>query len=95
VSENRVLRIFGTKREEVARGWRRLHNEELRNLYASQNVISMIMSWRMRWAWHIIHMGEMRKAYNNLDGKPEGKRPLGKPRQRWEDKIKMDLWEGR
>jgi hypothetical protein len=74
VFENRVLRrIFGRKREEMTGGWRRLHNEELRNLYASQNVIRMIKSRRMKWAGHVTRMGETRNAYSILVGKPGGK----------------------
>jgi hypothetical protein len=79
VSENRVLRrICGPEREEVAGGWRTLHNEELRNLYTSPNIIGVIKSRRMRWAGHIAHMGEIRNAHRVLFGKPEGKRPLGR-----------------
>jgi hypothetical protein len=75
--ENRVLRrIFGHKREEVAGGWRRLHNEELHNLYASPNAIKVIKSRRMRLAGHVARVGEMRNAYTILVEKPEGKRPL-------------------
>jgi hypothetical protein len=78
---NRVLRtIYGPKRSEVAGGWRKLHNEELHNLYASQNIVSIIKLRRMRWAGHVTRMGEMRKI---LVEKPEGKRPLGRPRRRW------------
>jgi hypothetical protein len=74
--DNRVLRrIFGSKREEVAEGWRRLHNEELHNLYASPNTISVIKLSRMRWVWHVARMGKKRNAYKILVGKPEGKRP--------------------
>jgi hypothetical protein len=76
VYENRVLRIFGPKREEVRGGWRRLHNEEFHNLYASLNVIRVIRSSRVRWAWHVARMGEMRNAYNILVVKSEGYRPL-------------------
>jgi hypothetical protein len=79
VSENRALRrTFGLKREELAGGWRRLHNEELHNLHASQNII-----WRIRWVGHVAWMGEMRNAYSISIGKPQGKRPLGRPRLRW------------
>jgi hypothetical protein len=79
VSENRVLRrIFGPKREEIARGWRRLHNEELHNLYASPNITRVIESRRMRWAGHVARMGDIRNAYNILVGKPERKIPIGK-----------------
>jgi hypothetical protein len=88
--ENRVLRIFGPKREEVAGGWRRLHNEELRNLYASPNIIREIKSRRIR-RGHVAHTEEMRNAYNILVGKPERKRSLGRPRSRWEDNTGMYL----
>jgi hypothetical protein len=82
--ENRVLRrIFGPRREEVAGGWRRLHNEELHNLYASSNIIRVIKSRRMRWAEHRPCMGKMRNAYKILVGKPEGKRQCGRPRRRF------------
>jgi hypothetical protein len=74
----------------VTGGWRRLHNEELHNLYASPNIIRVITSKGMRWAGHISQMGEMRNAYSILIGKPEGKRPLGRARHRWEDNIRMD-----
>jgi hypothetical protein len=92
--ENRVLRrIFGPKRDEVTGEWRKLHNEELRNLYSSPSIIRIIKSRRMRWAGHIARMGEKRNAYRLLVGKPEGKRPLGRPRHRWVDNIRMDLGE--
>jgi hypothetical protein len=71
VFENRVLRIFGPKRDEVTGGWRKLHNEELHNLYSSPSIIGMIMSGRMRWAGHIARIGTKRNAYNILVGKPE------------------------
>jgi hypothetical protein len=81
VFENRVLRrIFGPRRDEVMGDWRKLHNEELHKLYSSQNIIIMVKSKRMRWAEHVARMGETRNAYKILVGKPEGKRPLGKPR---------------
>jgi hypothetical protein len=92
VFKNRVLRkIFGTKRDEVTGEWRKLHNEELRDLYSSPSVISLIKSRRIRWAAHVARMGERRNAYRLLVGKPEGKRALGRPRRRWVDNIKMDL----
>jgi hypothetical protein len=86
---NRVLRrIFGPGREELAGGWRRLHSEELHNLYTSQNIITMVKSRSMGWAEHVARMGEMRNAYNILVGNLEVKRPLGRPRRRW----KMTEW---
>jgi hypothetical protein len=99
VFENKVLRrIFGLKRDEVTGEWRRLHNKELYALYSSPNIIRVIKSRRMRWARHVARMGERRGAYRALVGKPEGRRPLGRPRHRWEDNIKTDLrevgWEG-
>jgi hypothetical protein len=94
VFENRVLRrIFGPKRDEVRGEWRKLHNEELHNLYSSPDIIRLGKSRRMRWAGHVAHMGEERKVYKVLVGKPEGKRPQGRPRRRWEDGIRMDLRE--
>jgi hypothetical protein len=99
VFENRELRrIFGSKRGEVAEDWRRLHNEELHNLYSSPNVIRVIKSRVVRWAGHVEHLVEMRNAYKILVGKAEGKRPHRRCRRRWEDNIKTDLreivWEG-
>jgi hypothetical protein len=92
VFENKVLRrIFGPKRDEVTGEWRRLHNEELYALYSSPNIIRVIKSRRLRWAGHVARMGERRGAYRALVGKPEGRRPLERPRRRWEDNIKMDL----
>jgi hypothetical protein len=89
---NRVLRrIFGPKRDEVTGEWRKLHNEELHNLYSSPDIIRQVKSRQMRWAGHVARMGEKRKGYKVLVGKPEGRRPLGRPRQRWEDGIGMDL----
>jgi hypothetical protein len=83
VFENRTLRrIFGPKRDEVTGGLRKLHNDELRNLYTSPNIITMIKSRWMRWAGHVARMGKKRNAYRILVGKPEGKRPLGRPRHR-------------
>jgi hypothetical protein len=94
VFENRVLRrIFGAKRDEVMGEWRKLHNVELHNLYSSPDIIRQVKSRRMRWAGHVARMGEERNVYKVLVGKPEGKRPLGRPRRRWEDWIRMDLRE--
>jgi hypothetical protein len=94
VFENRVLRrIFGPKRDEVTGEWRKLHNEELHNLYSSPDIIRQVKSRRMRWAGNVARMGEDRKMYKVSVGEPEGKRPLGRPRRRWEDGIRIDLRE--
>jgi hypothetical protein len=94
VFENRVLRrIFGPKMDGVTGGWRKLHNEELHNLYSSSSKIRIIKSRRIRWAGHVARMGEKRNMYRLLVGKPEGKRPLGRSRRRWTDNIKIDLLE--
>ena len=94
VFENGVLRrIFGPKRDEVTGEWIKLHNEELKGLYSSPNIVRVIKSRRMRWAGHVARMGEGRGVYRVLVGKPEGTRPLGRPRRRWEDIIRMDLQE--
>ncbi|KAJ4443813.1 hypothetical protein ANN_05594 [Periplaneta americana] len=94
VFENKVLRkIFGAKRDEVTGEWRKLDNTELHALYSSPDIIRNITSRRLRWAGHVARMGESRNAYRVLVGRPEGKRPLGRPRRRWEDNIKMDLRE--
>jgi hypothetical protein len=85
--------VFGPRRDEVTGGWRKLHDEELRDLYCSPSIIRMIKSRRMRWAGHVARMWEKRNAYRLLVGKPEGKRPLERPRCRWVDNIKMDLGE--
>jgi hypothetical protein len=93
VSENRVLRrIFGHKMEDEV-SWRKLHNDELHSLYPSPNIVRVIKSRRMRWAGHVAPMAEGRGVYRVLVGRPEGKRPLGRPRRGWEDNIKMDLRE--
>ena len=90
--ENRVLRrIFGPKRDEVIREWRKLHNEELNDLYCSPNIVPVMKSRRMGWAGHVARMGERKGVYRVLVGKIEGKRPLGRPRRRWEDNIKIEL----
>ena len=89
-----VLRkIFGPRRDEVPREWRRLHNEELNDLYSSPNIVRVIKSRRMRWAGHVARMGKERGVYRVLMGKPDGRRPLGRPRRRWVDNIRMDLQE--
>jgi hypothetical protein len=88
-----LRRIFGPKRDEVTGGWRKLHNEELHDLYSSPSVVRVIKERRMRWVGNVARTGEVRAAYNILVGRPEGRRPLGRPRRRWEDNIKMDLRE--
>jgi len=93
VFENRVLRVFGSKRDEVTGEWRKLHNEELTDLYSLPNIVRVVKSRRMRWAGHVARMGEGRVVHRVLVGKPEGKRPLGRLRPRWEDNIKIDLRE--
>jgi hypothetical protein len=94
VFENKVLRrIFGPRRDEVTGEWRKLHNEELRDLYSSPSIIRIIKSRRMRLAGHVDRMWENINAYRLLVGKPEGKRPLGRQRRRWVDNVKMDLLE--
>ncbi|KAJ4449272.1 hypothetical protein ANN_00670 [Periplaneta americana] len=94
VFENKVLRkIFGAKRDEVTGEWKKLHNTELHASYSSPGIIRNIKSRRLRWAGHVARMGESRNGYSVLVGRLEGKRPLGRPRHRWEDNIKMDLRE--
>jgi len=94
VFENRVLRrIFGPKRDEVIREWRKVHNKELNDLYSTPIIFRLIKSRRMRWAVHAVRMGEKRGVCKVLVGKPEEKGPLGRPRGRWDDNIKMDLHE--
>ena len=96
VFENMVLRrIFGPRRDEVTGEWRRLHNEELNDLYCSPGIVRVTKWRRMRWAGHVARMGEERGVYRVLVGKPEGRRPLGRPRRRWVDNIRMDLQEVR
>jgi hypothetical protein len=90
--ENRVLRkLFGPKRDEVTGEWRKLHNKKLNDLYSSPNIVRVVKPRRMRWAGHVARMGEERGVHRLLVGKPEGKSPLGMPRRRWEDNIKIDL----
>jgi len=92
--ENRVLRrIFWPKRDAVTGEWRKLHNEELNDLYSSPSIVRVIKSRRIRWAGPVVSMGESRGVCRVLVGKPEGKRPLGRPRRRWEDNIRIDLQE--
>jgi len=86
-----LRRIFGPKRDEVTGEWRKLHNEELNDLYSFPNIIRVIKSRRMRGAGHVARLGERRGVYRVLVQKPEGKRPLGRPRRRWEDNIKTGL----
>jgi hypothetical protein len=99
VFENRVLRkIFGPTWDEVTGEWRRLHNEELYDLYSSPNIIRVMKSRIMRWAGHMASMGDRRGVYRVLAGRPEGRRQFGRPRRRWENNFEMDLqelgWEG-
>jgi hypothetical protein len=92
VFNNRVLRrIFGPKWDEATGEWRRLHNEELNDLYSSPNIIPVIKSRRMQWAGPVALMREKRGAYRILVGRPEGRRQLGRPMRRWENNIKMVL----
>jgi hypothetical protein len=94
VFENRVLRrIFWPKRDEVTGVWRKLHNKELHDLYSSPTILHAIKSRRMRWAEHVAQVGEGRGVYRVLVGNLEEKRPLGRPRRRWEDNIKRNLQE--
>jgi hypothetical protein len=94
IFKNVVLRrVFGSERDEITGKWRRLINKELYSVFSSPNIIWVIKSRRLRWAGHVAHMGERRGAYRVLLGKPEGRRPLERPRCRWQDNIKMDLRE--
>jgi len=86
-----LRRIFGQRKDEVTGLWRRLHNEKLNDLYCSPNIVRVIKWRRMRWAGHVARMGEGMGVYRVLVGKPEGRRPLGRPRRRWVDNIRMDL----
>jgi len=91
---NRVFRrVFRPKRDEATGEWRKLHNEELNDLCSLPIIVRVVKSRRMRWAGHVARMGEHRGVHRVLVGKPKGKRPLGRPRRRWEDNIKMDLEE--
>jgi hypothetical protein len=83
--------VFGPKRDEVTGEWRKLHNEELSNLYSLPNIVRVVKARRVRLAGHVARMGEGRSVHRVLVGKPEVKRSLGRPRRRWEDSIKMDL----
>jgi hypothetical protein len=94
VFENKVLRrVFGPKRVEVTGEWRKLHNEELNELYSLPNIVWVVKSRQVRWAGHVAHMGEDRGVHRVLVGKPEGKRPLGRPRLRWVDGF-LGSWRG-
>jgi len=86
-----LRRIFGPNRDEITGEWRKLHNEELNDLYSSPNIVRVIKLRRMRWAGDVACMGERRDVYKILVGKPKGKRPLGRPKRRWEDTIKIHL----
>ena len=88
-----LTRSFGPKRDEVTEEWRKLHNEELNDLYCSPNIVRVMKSRRIRWVGHVARMGERRGVYRALVEKPEGKRPLGRARCRWGYNIKMDLHE--
>jgi transcription termination factor 2 len=88
-----LRRIFGPKRDKVTGEWRKLHNEELHDLYSLSNIVRLIKSRRMKWAGHVARMEEERGVYRVLVGKPEGKRPLGRPKHGWKDNIKINLQE--
>ena len=87
------MEYIGPRKDEVTGDWRRLNNEEINDLYSSPNIVRMIKSRRMRWAGHVTRMSEEREVYRVLMGKPEGRRPLGRPRRRWVDNIRMDFQE--
>ena len=93
ILKTNVSELIGPKRDGVTGEWRKLHNEELNDLYCSLNIVRVIKSGRMRWAGHVAHMEEGRGVHKVLVVKPEGKRPLGRPRRRWENNIKVDLQE--
>ena len=94
VFESRVLRrVFGPNRDEVTGEWRKLHNEELRDVYSLPNIVRVVKSRRMRWAGHVVRIVKGRDVHRVLVGKPEGNRPLGRPGCRWENNIKLDLQE--
>jgi hypothetical protein len=88
-----IRRIFGPQRDAVTGGWRKLNNEGLYGLYCSLGTVRVIKSWRMRWMVHVARMGKMRNKYNIFVRKPEGRRPLGRPRRFWENSITTDLKE--
>jgi len=90
-----LRRTFGPRRDGETGEWRRLHNEELNDLHSSPIIVRVIKSRRMKWAGHVARMGEERGVYRALVGKPEGRRPMGRPRRRWVDNIRMDLQEVR
>jgi hypothetical protein len=92
IAYKHVRRVFGPKRDEVTGEWRKLHNEELNDLYSLPNIVWVVKSRRMGWVGHVARMGEERDVHRVLVGKQEGKRPLGRPRRRW-DNIRMDLQE--
>ena len=87
-----LRRIFGPKRDENGE-WRRLHDDELHSLYCSPNIVRVIKSRRLRWADHVARIEESRRPFKSLTGKPTGKRPLGRPRRRWEDIIGTNIKE--
>jgi hypothetical protein len=89
-----LRRIFEPKRDEVTGEWRKLHNEELNGLYSLPNIVRVIKSRRLKWAGHVARVGEVRGVYRALVGKPEGRRPLGRPRRRWEDNIRISSRSG-